>query len=53
MKQLKDGDYKEGRYIYCDGILTHVKKSKKFGLYTYFVGKIADALGVTVDSLVK
>ena len=39
-KKLKDGDYVPGRYIYADGILTHVKrKYEKFG-YTFYVGKI-------------
>ncbi len=39
-KKLKDGDFVEGRYIYCDGILTHIKKAKKIGDYTYYVGRI-------------
>jgi len=38
--KLKDGDYKEGRYLYADGILTHVKKRKRINGYSYFVGKI-------------
>ena len=29
-----------GRYLYCDGILTHVKREKKVGEYTYYIGKI-------------
>ena len=29
-----------GKYLYADGILTHVKKKKKIGEYTLFVGKI-------------
>lgn len=37
---LKDGDYIEGRYIYADGILTHIKKRKKTGKYTIYIGKI-------------
>ncbi len=40
IKYLREGDYVEGRYLYADGILTHVKKRKKSGAYTYFVGKI-------------
>ena len=39
-KRLNDGDYVPGKYIYCDGILTHVKRKKTFGKYTYYVGKI-------------
>lgn len=37
---LVDGEYVEGRYLYADGILTHVKRKKKIGNYDYFVGKI-------------
>ncbi len=37
---LRDGDYKEGKYVYCDGILTHIKRVRKIGKYTYFYGKI-------------
>ena len=29
-----------GRYIYCDGILTHIKKIKQVGAYTLYIGKI-------------
>ena len=39
-KKLKDGDYAPGNYLYCDGILTHVKREKKIGEYTYYIGKI-------------
>jgi hypothetical protein len=35
-----DGDYAEGRYLYCDGMLVHVKRRKTIGGYTYYVGKI-------------
>ena len=34
------GEYVPGRYLYADGILTHVNRKKKVGGYTYFVGKI-------------
>ena len=37
---LKDGDYVPGRYIFADGILTHVAREKKIGEYTYYIGKI-------------
>ena len=40
VKNLKDGDYVAGRYLYADGILTHVKKAKKVGKYTLYIGKI-------------
>ena len=40
VKRLRNGDYVEGRYLYADGILTHIKKMKKFKGYTFFVGKI-------------
>ena len=40
VKKLCQGDYVTGKYLYADGILTHVKKKKKIGEYTLFVGKI-------------
>ena len=40
VKKLHDGDYSAGRYLYADGILTHVKKKKKAGKYTLYIGKI-------------
>ncbi len=40
VKKLKDGDYVEGKYLFADGILTHIKKAKKVNQYTYYVGKI-------------
>ena len=40
VKCLKDGDYVPGRYLYADGILTHVKKRRAVGPYTLYVGKI-------------
>ncbi len=38
--RLENGIYVPGRYIYADNILTHVKREKKIGDYTYYVGKI-------------
>ena len=40
--RLREGDFVDGKYIYCDGILTHISRKKMFGQYTYFVGKIKD-----------
>ena len=40
VKKLHDGDYVEGRYLYADGILTHVRKRRRLGIYTVYVGKI-------------
>ena len=37
---LQDGDYVEGEYLFADGILTHVKRTKKIGEYTFYIGKI-------------
>ena len=34
------GYYEPGEYIYCDRILTHVKKVKKLDKYTLYIGKI-------------
>ena len=38
--RLQNGDYVEGDYLFADGILTHVKRAKKIGEYTFYVGKI-------------
>ena len=40
VKKLCQGDYVHGKYLYADGILTHIKKKKKIGEYTLFIGKI-------------
>ena len=39
VKKLKEGDHTDN-YIYCDGILTHIKRFKKIGKYTFYAGKI-------------
>ena len=39
-KRLRDGDCVNGRYLYADGTLTHVKRSKQVGEYTFYIGKI-------------
>ena len=39
-KRLKNGDFVDGNYIYCDDMLIHVKRKKIIGDYTFFVGKI-------------
>lgn len=38
--ELKNGDYIPGRYIYADGILTHIKSCRIVGDYKLYVGKI-------------
>ena len=40
INRLVNGFYKPGEYLYCDGILTHVKNTKKVDKYTVYVGKI-------------
>ena len=40
VKHLANGDYAPGRYLYADGILTLVQKSKTMNGITYFKGKI-------------
>ncbi len=40
VKKLRQGEYKEGRYLFADGILTHVKKRRQIDGYTLYVGKI-------------
>ena len=39
-KFLQNGDYVEGKYLFADGILAHVKRAKKIGEYTFYIGKI-------------
>ena len=39
-KKLHDGDYEPGKYLYADGMLTHVKSCRKAGEYTLYIGKI-------------
>ena len=40
IKRLQNGDYVEGKYLYADNILTHIKSTRKKGKYTLYVGKI-------------
>ena len=40
VKRLEAGQYRKNEWLYTDGILTHIKRKKKIGNYTYFVGKI-------------
>ena len=40
VKRLRNGDYVEGKYLYADNILTHVKYARKKGKYTLYIGKI-------------
>ena len=40
VKRLRHGEYVPGKYLYADRILTHIKKKKKIGEYTIFIGKI-------------
>lgn len=40
VKTFRNGDYKAGSYLYCDDILTHIKRTKKVGQYTFYQGKI-------------
>ena len=39
-RTLRNGDYVPGRYLYADGILTHIKRKKQIDKYTYYIGKI-------------
>ena len=38
--QLESGDYVKGRYLYADGILTHIKNRKSIKDYDFYIGKI-------------
>lgn len=42
VKHLDNGDYVEGKYIYADNILTHIKSARKKDKYTLYIGKIKD-----------
>ena len=39
-RQLKNGDYIPKRYLYADGILTHIKSRKTISGYVFYKGKI-------------
>jgi len=39
-KKLENGDYVAGKYLYCDDMLIHVRRKKKIGDLTFYVGKI-------------
>ena len=49
IKHLTNGTYVEGKYLYADGILTLVKKKKKFGKYTIYIGKIPNQFVISND----
>lgn len=38
--KLRHGDYIPGRWVFADGILTHIKKEKRINKYTFYVGRI-------------
>ena len=40
IKGFYEGQYKPNAWLYCDGMLIHVKRKKTVGEYTYFFGKI-------------
>ena len=40
IKGFYEGKYKPNAWLYCDGMLIHVKRKKTVGKYTYYVGKI-------------
>ena len=40
VNKLNDGECNPGKYLYADGILTHIKSTKKAGEYTLYIGKI-------------
>ncbi|MCX4384302.1 MAG: hypothetical protein OSJ39_00715, partial [Clostridia bacterium] len=50
IRRLTNGDYVPGKYLYCDEILTHVKRSKKIGGYTFYLGKIKGKNVVSDDT---
>ena len=40
VQKFQNGEYKENSYIYCDGCLTLIRKTKKLDKYTVYIGKI-------------
>ena len=40
VKGFFEGKTKPNAWLYCDGMLVHIKKKKQIGSYTYYVGKI-------------
>jgi hypothetical protein len=48
VKAFYEGKYKPNAWLYCDGMLIHVKRKKTVGKYTYYVGKIP-TLNVVYD----
>ena len=40
INRMVNGFYKPGEYLFCDGILTHVKNKKQKDQYTLYLGKI-------------
>lgn len=40
IKRLNNGDYVEGKYLYADNILTHIRYTRKKGKYILYIGKI-------------
>ena len=40
IKGFYEGKYKPNAWLYCDGMLVHVKRKKTIGKYTFYVGKI-------------
>lgn len=40
VKLLRNGDFVDGHYLYCDNILTHVRKVRHVDKYTLYIGKI-------------
>ena len=40
---LREGDYVEGKYIFVDGILTSIKKTRKVQGYTLYVGRLPNS----------
>ena len=40
VRHLRNGDYIPNRYLYADGILTHIRGCKRVGDYIIYIGKI-------------
>ena len=40
VRKLQHGDFVENRYLFADGILTHIKGKREVNGYTFYIGRI-------------
>jgi len=47
VKKLNEGDFVPGKYLFADGVITHINRKRRVGRYTYYQGKIPGRSVVT------